>query len=134
MTNQFGAIALDLVRPDALFVPTAKSHTGPIASYTPAIDHFKCYKARGRFRTNPIDVTDQFGSIVGAIKRPVRFCAPVDKHGEGIIDADTHLVCYQIRRAAGAPTRDTLYSLDQFGPDAFTLFGPRELCVPSTVP
>ena len=134
VNNQFGTMALDLVRPDALFVPTAKSHTGPIPSYTPAIDHFKCYKARGRFRAGPIDVTDQFGSIVGRIKRPVRYCAPVDKNGEGVLDPSTHLVCYQIRSAAGAPTPDTLYSLNQFGPDAFTIFGPRELCVPSTVP
>ncbi|MCC6763186.1 MAG: right-handed parallel beta-helix repeat-containing protein [Deltaproteobacteria bacterium] len=133
VTNQFGAVALDLVRPDALLVPSAKSHSGPIASYTPAIDHFKCYKARGYFRADSITVTDQFGSIDGAIKRPVRYCAPVDKNGEGILDPNTHLVCYQIRSAAGMPTHDTLYSLNQFGPDTFTVFGPRELCVPSTV-
>ncbi len=134
VSNQFGTTTLDLVRPDALFVPSAKSHSGPIASYTPAIDHFKCYKARGRLRTGSITVTDQFGSIDGAIKRAVRYCAPVDKNGEGILDPGTHLVCYQFRGAAGAPTADMLYSLNQFGPDTFTVFGPRELCVPSTVP
>jgi hypothetical protein len=134
VTNQFGMMTLDLVRPDALLIPSAKSHTGPIGSYTPGIDHFKCYKARGRFRTGPLTIDDQFGSIIGAIKRPVRYCAPVDKNGEGITDGSTHLVCYQLRSAAGSPTRDTLYSLNQFGPDSFTVFGPRELCVPSTVP
>ncbi len=134
VSNQFGTMQLELVRPDALMVPSAKSHTGPVASYTPAIDHFKCYKARGRFRTGEIDIQDQFGSIVASIKRPVRYCAPVDKNGEGIMDPNTHLVCYQVRSAAGAPTHDTLYSLNQFGPDTFTVFGPRELCVPSTVP
>ncbi len=131
VTNQFGTIGLDLVRPDALLVPSAKSHTGPIGSYVPAIDHFKCYKARARFRTGDLQITDQFGSIVGSIKRPVRYCTPVDKNGEGVVDGSTDLVCYQLRSAAGAPTHDTLYSLNQFGADSFTVFGPRELCVPS---
>ena len=134
VVNQFGTMELDLVRPDALLVPSAKSHTGPIASFTPQIDHFKCYKARGRFRSGPLAITDQFGSITGSIKRPVRYCAPVDKNGEGVIDPSTHLVCYQLRSAAGAPTHDTLFSLNQFGPDSFEVFGPRELCVPSTIP
>ncbi len=133
VTNQFGTMALDLVRPEALLVPSAKSHVGPIGSYTPAIDHFKCYKARGRFRSDALAIDDQFGSIAAAIKRPVRYCAPVDKNGEGILDAGTHLVCYQVRSAAGSPTNDTLYSLNQFGPDTFKVFGPRELCVPSTI-
>jgi hypothetical protein len=131
VTNQFGTMALDLVRPDALLVPSAKSLTGPIAGYTPAVDHFKCYKARGRLRTGDLTIDDQFGTIVGAIKRPVRYCAPVDKNGEGVFDGTADLVCYQLRSAAGAPTHDTLYSLNQFGTDAFTVFGPRELCVPS---
>jgi hypothetical protein len=133
VTNQFGTTTLDLVRPEALLVPSAKSHVGPIGSYTPAIDHFKCYKARGRFRSDPLTIDDQFGSITAAIKRPVRYCAPVDKNGEGIIDAGTHLVCYQVRSAAGSPTGDELYSLNQFGPDEFKVFGARELCVPSTI-
>jgi hypothetical protein len=50
------------------------------------------------------------------------------------MDPGTHLLCYQVRSAAGAPTHDTLYSLNQFGQDAFQVFGPRELCVPSTIP
>jgi hypothetical protein len=79
-------------------------------------------------------VTDQFGSIVGAIKRPVRYCAPVNKNDEGVMDPNTHLVCYQLRAHAGAPTHDTLYSLNQFGADTFTVFGSRELCVPSVIP
>jgi hypothetical protein len=134
VTNQFGTILLDLVRPDSLLVPSAKSHVGPIADYTPLIDHFKCYKARARFRSGDLAIDDQFGSIVAAIKRPVRYCAPVDKNGEGILDGATHLLCYQVRSAAGAPTHDTLYSLNQFGPDSFNVYGPRELCVPSTIP
>lgn len=133
VTNQFGTTMLDLVRPEALLVPSAKSHLGPIGSYLPAIDHFKCYKARGRFRSDPITIEDQFGAITAAIKRPVRYCAPVDKNGEGIIDPGTHLVCYQVRSAAGSPTNDLLYSLNQFGPDDFKVFGARELCVPSTI-
>lgn len=79
-------------------------------------------------------MTDQFGSIVGAIKRPVRYCAPVNKNDEGVMDPNTHLVCYQLRAHAGAPTHDTLYSLNQFGADTFTVFGSRELCVPSVIP
>jgi len=133
VANQFGTIEVDLVRPEALLVPSAKSLIGPVGTYTAAIDHYKCYKARGRFRSGELHIEDQFGAIDAAIKRPVRLCAPVDKNGEGITDADTHLLCYQVRSAAGAPTHDTLYTLNQFGPDAFNVFGPRELCVPSTL-
>lgn len=139
MTNQFGTMTLDLVRPDAVLIPAGKSHVAPFpdppdpAAYSASIDHFKCYKARGHFRSGTMNIDDQFGSIIASIKRPVRYCAPVDKNGEGIKDATTHLVCYQVRSAAGAPTHDLLFTQNQLENDAFTVFGPRELCVPSTI-
>src|SRR6185295_478950 len=111
-----------------------KSLVGPVGSYAPAIDHFKCYKTRGRFRSDPLNVTDQFGSLVATIKRPVRYCNPVDKNGEGILDGSQHLVCYRVRSSTYAPTHDDLFTLNQFGPDTYNVFGPRELCVPSTIP
>jgi hypothetical protein len=134
VTNQFGTIEVDLVRPDYLLVPTGKSHVGPLPSYTAGVDHYKCYKARGRFRTGPVAIEDQFGSIVGFIKRAVRLCVPVDKNDEGVIDPITSVLCYSTRAGAGSPTGDTLYTLNQFGADSFDVFGARELCVPSTLP
>ncbi len=138
VTNQFGTIAVDLVRPDAMLVPALKNHTDPVPGpFVQHTDYFKCYKARGRFRSDDLNIVDQFGSVVGAIKRPVRYCAPADVGGDGapIIDGSTHLLCYQLRSAAGAPTHDLLHTLSPspFDADAFTVFGPREICVPSTV-
>ena len=75
----------------------------------------------------------QFGTIVEDIKRPRRFCNAVDKNGGGIIDATKHLLCYKVRSPAGPPTRSTVFILNQFGNDSFTLFGTRELCVPTEV-
>jgi len=134
VTNQFGEIKIDLVRPDLLLVPATKSLIGPPQTSNPGIDHFECYRIAGaRFHAAGVSVQDQFGTIVEDIKRPRRFCNAVDKNGGGIIDATKHLLCYKVRSPAGPPTKSTVFILNQFGNDSFTLFGTREFCVPTEV-
>ncbi len=139
-TNQFGQITFDVFKPDRLFVPTAKSLAGlPPPPMFPALDHFKCYKtAFAKTRVSGIKLDDQFGTITVDVKKPLHLCIPVDKNGEGIPSPGQALMCYLVRTTSGTPPPqkhlpNVVYTTHQFGSDALEVFGPRELCVPSTV-
>ena len=59
-----------------------------------ALDHFKCYKAKGASLDVLVSLVDQFGVepevLVG---KPKLFCNPVDKNDEGISNPEAHLTC-----------------------------------------
>ena len=133
--DQFGTLVLDVIRPEQLLVPSAKSDTAPPAPITPTIDHFKCYRVKGdRRRVTNVTIDDQFGAITVDIKRPRRLCVPAVKNGEGaLLDAVDHLMCYEVRLRAGSAFSGggDLFIDNQFGPDRFGGFRPRELCVPA---
>jgi hypothetical protein len=132
VTNQFGSLVMDVVKPDRLLVPTAKDFVSEPLPLTNPTDHFKCYRvSRAKFRKEGISVETQFGPITVDIKKPLHLCTPVDKNGEGVIDPVTHLMCYQIR-APRPEVPDQVYTSNQIGPDDYGVFGARELCVPST--
>ncbi len=105
-------------------------------------DHLLCYQAKipnqaPDFVPFPVELADQFhppletGKIVVL---PVAVCTPVDKNGEGIVDPDTHMVCYLIRDASGgsAPAQVPVRMANQFGEQILVVGAPRLLCVPST--
>ena len=55
-------------------------------------------------------------------------------HGEGIPDLTQNLMCYKVVISTGTPAAQfpsTIFTIDQFGPDSYGVYGPRELCVPS---
>jgi hypothetical protein len=137
VTNQFGSSSLNLARPDFILVPTAKSLQPDPPPIVPTINHYKCYViARAKFRASGIQVDDQFGTLHVDIKRPVRFCAAADKNDEGIINPNAHLLCYQVRPVTGSPRfkgPSAIFTNNQFGSDKNRVFGPRELCVPTTI-
>jgi nicotinate-nucleotide pyrophosphorylase len=43
-----------------------------------------------------VSLDDQFGLTDKDVTTPRFLCAPVDKNGEGVIDEETHLVCYEV--------------------------------------
>ena len=137
VSNQFGTASFNLARPDYIMIPTSKSLTPNAPPIDPTINHFKCYAiAHARFRASNIKVDDQFGTLNVDIKRPVRFCAAADKNDEGIIDPASHLLCYQVRPVTGSPRfkgPGVVYTNNQLGDAANRVFGPRELCVPTTI-
>lgn len=134
VANQFGTYTMALTKPDRMLVPTAKSLTDPATPLTRPIDHYKCYKVAGaKTKVRGLVMTDQFGTIVVDVKRPLHLCLPALKNDEGpLVDPATALMCYKV---TGQPPafRPELFTLNQFGPDAYDFFGPRDLCVPSTV-
>ena len=94
-------------------------------------DHFKCYKAKSRsgFTPRVVTLADRFGTRSVMLARPDTLCNPVDKNGEGIVDATAHLECYRPKRAASAGTTVTV--ANQLGVQAFGLTRVRSVCVPS---
>ena len=68
------------------------------------------------------------------VRKPRHLCNPVEKNGEPRKNLDAHLVCYQVKRAKGAPkhVRHDVFVNNQFGPETMTTIRESELCVPST--
>jgi hypothetical protein len=134
VTNQFGTLTVDVVKPDRLLVPTAKSLTEPPLPLATAADHYKCYRVAGaRFHKADLALEDQFGTVTVDVKKPLHLCAPVDKNGEGVVDPSTFLMCYLARLSGPLNQHVNVFTQNQFGPDEFGIFGPRDLCVPSSV-
>jgi hypothetical protein len=72
------------------------------------------------------------GEFVGDVKRPFRLCSPVDKNGEGILDANTHLLCYKIRtHPRRPPFKGPLFISNQLDSLATDITRTVELCVPT---
>jgi len=139
-----GGISVDVVRPELVMVPSAKSLTAPPGTTVPGIDHFQCYRVKlARLRRRGDVVTDQFGAIKPPasltldVLRPLRLCVPVVKDGGGpLLDPTDQLMCYQIRQTQtpkfkGGP--GPLFIDNQFGPDTIRVTRPTELCVPSRI-
>jgi hypothetical protein len=141
VTNQFGTVVLDVVKPSQLLVPTAKSLTAPApaAPTTPAVDHFQCYKVK-RSKGSPkftkitgIPIKDQFGTGTIDLLKPTDLCAPVDKNGEDPTAQNHvfHLLCYRSRGAAPFGTKQVWLGT-QFGPlNGVSLSHRPRFCVPS---
>jgi cysteine-rich repeat protein len=141
--DQFGTLSLTTTKPDTLLVPTNKNlSTTPPAPDENAInvDHYKCYKVKITHGTPKFPkgvqatVGDQFAAPPKTflVQKPRHLCNPVNKNGEGIKNANSHFVCYQVRAANGQPkhVRRSLFTNNQFGPGAMVTIKERELCVP----
>jgi cysteine-rich repeat protein len=137
VSNQFGTVVIDIVRPEFLFVPSAVSLSAPPPPLAgPAVDHFKCYRAvRAKTRIPNVIVDDPFGTFGVAVKKPVRVCLAVDKNGEGILDATAQLLCYKIRQVSQPVFRGfaPVFENNQFEETTTSVDHIRDLCVPSSV-
>ncbi len=134
VTNPFGTVTVNLSRPDRLLVPTSKSTTSPPDPLATPINHFKCYRVTGaQARVANLTITDQFGTIDIDLKRPLHLCLAADKNDEGIPNPGAAMLCYQVRGIPPSTAPALVYTNNQFGPDQYPFFGPRDLCVASTV-
>jgi hypothetical protein len=131
-TNQFAPDQpLAVGSPRELCVPTEKLIApGPIDG-----DHYRCWEASGPIGTSlgiPVSLVDQFQGFGTTVLEPFRLCNPVDKNGEGIQDADTHLVCYTIEPEGqglglSIPIQNQFFALAEIDLDQ-----PFAVCAPST--
>jgi len=144
VTDRFGTLSLDTVKPDRVLVPATSTLGGPAPDPSDAVDHFTCYtvkttKGTPKFaKSTRIDVVDGFESRTYALKRPSRLCVPTDPNGEGIVYADGHLLCYRAKRLKGEAkaTKRTgvIHTRDRFGDERLDSREAQELCVPATAP
>ena len=100
----------------------------------PAVDHFQCYDIDHATKLDPrlqVSLEDQFGAREGVRvnRRAESYCVPVDKNGEGIINADSALTCYRV--VTRISERLKIEIDNQFGEQEFKLNRPKLLCVPS---
>jgi len=140
--NQFGVITVDVKKPKLLLVPSAKDHfTTPDSLVLPLnVNHFKCYNVKESMDTPKFEklivlvddpnfgITQEF-----EVKKPKMLCTPVDKNGEGIVDEENHLMCYDIKKLEGDPKFEKLsvFTNNQFGPEELEVKKQKQLCVPS---
>ncbi len=103
------------------------------------LDHYKCYKVKDlknpKFVKTTASLTDQFGINDGIFeaKKPFLFCNPVDKNGEGILNADDHLTCYKVKGPKMvAGDRPNVQIVNQLGTLQLQAKKAMLLCVPST--
>ncbi len=159
VTNQFGTIIVDTIRPDRLMVPSGKSVVlpgvptlvPPIPPAGPKTNHYKCYTVRAdNFLQQDVVVKDQFTDQDGknlTLVRPKRLCTPVEKtriDDQGnesvtpiIEDPNNeldHLMCYMVRAARGEKLhkKTKVLSSNQFRNEDLVLKRELEFCVPST--
>jgi len=142
VTNQFGDIILDVEEEKFLLVPSAKDLNSPPSELgSTLIDHYKCYEVEvtddtPKFEKREIRVFDpNFDEDrTLEVKKPKLLCNPVDKNGEGIIDEENHLLCYDVKSAKDEPKhekRKSVFTNNQFGPEQLDTKKVKELCVPS---
>ena len=115
----------------------------PIPEPCTILDHFLSYKIRKtkgtpKFEKQEVTLTDQFESdVLFEVKKPKEIYNPADKNGEEIIDPDTHLVAFEIKRAKTEPRqpkhvkRTNIEVVNQFGTIFVDTKKPDRLLVPS---
>ena len=96
----------------------------------PPIDHVQCYEVKpAAFTNRNITAQDQFGTLPLIIRFPHRLCAPVNKNGEGILDATEHLAGYKTKAKFTKVTNQTI--VNQFGTLQLDVVRPDLFMVPT---
>jgi hypothetical protein len=132
VTNQFGEQALTVIKPETLCNPATKNMVPSELD----IDHFQCYRVRGRgFTSRTVTVSDQFETQTATVLKPFSLCNPVSKNNGGIRFPESHLTCYTVKQARMLPVDVTVQ--DQFEeqdshPFVNTCRKAATLCVPSS--
>lgn len=137
VADQFGQMTIDLLKPERLLLPTAKSLSNiPSPLSSPVTDHFTCYKVRitpGTPKFVPriaSVVQDQFGPLSVNIIKPKKLCVPTNKANEepGAELHGEHLLCYQAKlQSTFIPVR--AYTANQFGTETLDVKKAVEVCI-----
>lgn len=137
VVDRYGQLTIDLLKPERLMVPSAKSLIAPPGAPTaPVTDHFTCYK----IRTSPgtpkfvprlaAVAVDQFGPLSIDIIKPRKLCVATNKSNEepGAETHSEHLTCYQAKlQSVFTPIR--VYAANQFGNETLDVKKPFEVCI-----
>lgn len=128
--NQFIGQRLTLGPAQYLLVPAEKVEPG--SEFPVMLDHYKCYPViHGKELDENAHLMDQFIDEDVAVGKPVFFCNPVDKNGEGIINEVDHLVFYEIDPNTVFDPPLSIEAVDQFNLYPLTVTTSLWLGVPS---
>jgi hypothetical protein len=99
-------------------------------------EHYLCYNAKDLNdppqHPEPVNLIDQFHHGAYKTGHARRFCTPVNKNDEGIIDATTHLKVYELQREVAPVVQAVVNTENQFGTLTLRLRQPANLYVPSS--
>ena len=142
VTDRFGSLTLDVLKPIGVTVPSAVNDTAtPAAPSHPAVDGMQCYKIKvskgtAKFVAVPaVALVDHFGAKTVTVQKPTRLCAPANLDGLEQ-DAETHaghLLCYKVHleSSSAVPTNPNFVA-HAFGPETLDAKKLSEICVPAT--
>jgi hypothetical protein len=144
VSTPLGALSLDLLKPDRLLLPAAKSLEGPVDPLSPpGLDPFLCSKAkitRGTAKLPKgvqLDVGDQFApGRTFDVKKPTHLCVTASVDGVKLTGAPVSLVCFKTKPARGQPKhqkRHGVFVNHAFGPGQLDTVKEDELCLPAQV-
>jgi len=133
-TNQFGTTNLQLQQVRFVFVPSAKSLTGPVGPLASPGDRYVCYvvKTVNFPKIAGVKVQDEFGTMTIDLTDVNYFCDPanVNGHEPGAETHTNHLMCYEVGTHIVPPNT---WVNDEFQARQVKLDGHLdEFCVPST--
>ncbi len=129
MLKQRGKLTVFVLFITLSLVTAASAQSGP-----KGVDHYLCYDIIDSSGHKPVKVKvrDQFGTGVGIVAKPYQLCNPVDKNGEGILNREGHLVCYQFDPQEFPELKPhTALTRNQFGETKLATEKPTVICVPS---
>jgi hypothetical protein len=93
------------------------------------LDHFKCYRVKGKRVDQTVALEDQFGvEPQVTVRKPMLFCNPVSKNGEEIKDPTARLTCYELPED---DVEDEVKVANQFGLQTLQVDRSKLLCLPS---
>jgi len=77
-----------------------------------------------------VTLSDQFQERTTTLLKPMHYCNPVDKNGEGISNPAWHLTCYKAQKAV--KIKPQVLTVDQFGRQALSVQKQTtRVCVPT---
>jgi hypothetical protein len=99
------------------------------------LDDFTCYKITAPFPDpTTVSLEDQFEVASALVTKPGQICKPSNKNDEGLLDADTHLAFYRIRRQTPEHIQRTAIKVtNQLGDLWVDTLVPSALLVPTAV-
>jgi hypothetical protein len=139
LANQFGDARWRLSDPVFLLVPAGKAFPPRVPAKPAAglLDHFLCYLVHKptAFQKN-LTLVDQFDLKRETVERitelePAFFAVPVEKNGEKIVNAKTHLAIYDITPHETAQPPFTVATQDQLRGGTLKATESMLLAVPS---
>jgi hypothetical protein len=132
--NQFGIQTLAVGRPVVLCAPASKTEGLQDPGPPPVdLDHFKCYRVKGRPIAVPVVLRDQFRVEEARVRAPALLCNPVEKRRDNEVTPirfpERHLVCYTLEPRQ--QVRISVVTRTQFGREPLRVTRSLALCAPS---